>query len=515
MINFESLALFAWRAVACQEGIHDFNHQIKEMLRSYFPVDAILVRQWEAEPPSLTIVAIEGLPTTAAGHAGRVTLTPRQARVFQSWCQANRCQIVASASEIGQLIAPPSEPGRYLVVPLRHFEKPRGVLGLRLPDEAQDEQAWLALGQTLQEPYETALENDRRIHELAALREAAEADRGALLQRLGRSQLDDAIVGEQTGLRGVMERVRLVANSDVPVLVLGETGSGKEIVARALHHRGRHAAGPFIRVNCGAIPPELIDSQLFGHVRGAFTGADRDHLGWFERANGGTLFLDEVGELPLPAQVRLLRVLQDGLVDRVGGSQSIHVEVRVVAATHRDLATMVQQGKFREDLWYRLAVFPILIPPLRERRDDIPDLVAHFARRASKRFGLPVPAATEHDLRLLRAYSWPGNIRELAAVIDRAAILGAGRKLDVENALGWNVEPKETESSMPPASSSAGTAFPSLDDAIRHHIEAALARTQGRVEGPRGAAKLLQINPHTLRSRMRKMGITTHRFKVQ
>ena len=217
------------------------------------------------------------------------------------------------------------------------------------------------------------------MREIGALREAAEADKRSLLTKLGRRALGDTVVGADAGLRAVMERVELVARSDVPVLILGETGTGKELVARLIHNRSPRSAGPFIRVNCGAIPSELIDSQLFGHERGAFTGAVETRLGWFERADGGTLLLDELGELPLAAQVRLLRILQDGWLERVGGHSQIKVDVRMVAATHRDLAAMAAEGRFREDLWYRIAVFPIALPPLRDRREDIAALAAHFA----------------------------------------------------------------------------------------------------------------------------------------
>src|SRR5690606_14573230 len=215
--------------------------------------------------------------------------------------------------------------------------------------------------------FSVALENHRRLHELQALRDAAEADRRSLLARLGRQEISETVIGGEGGLKHVMERVALVKGSDVPVLILGETGTGKEVVSRAIHTGSKRAGGPFIRVNCGAIPSELIDSQLFGHEKGSFTGASDTRQGWFERADGGTLFLDEIGELPLQAQVRLLRVLQDGFIERVGGSQPIRVDVRIVAATHRDLAAMVKDGTFREDLWYRINVFPILLPRLAER----------------------------------------------------------------------------------------------------------------------------------------------------
>jgi transcriptional regulator with GAF, ATPase, and Fis domain len=344
------------------------------------------------------------------------------------------------------------------------------------------------------------------LREISARGEAAEADRRSLLSRLGRQQLGDTIVGEESGLRSVMKRVELVSRSDVPVLILGETGTGKELISRAIHGRSRRSSGPFLRVNCGAIPAELIDSQLFGHERGSFTGATERRKGWFERADGGTLFLDEIGELPLAAQVRLLRILQDGWMERVGGNQPIHVDVRIVAATHQDLPSMVTQGRFREDLYYRIAVFPILLPPLRDRIEDIPDLARHFAQRAAIRFGLPPLMPEEKDIRLLQSYPWPGNIRELGTVMDRAAILGDGHRLEIAKALG--VIPGK-EASFIPASAGASLPAPrgdseSLDIAMRRHIERALQISHGRIEGPRGAARLLDINPNTLRARMRK-----------
>jgi transcriptional regulator with GAF, ATPase, and Fis domain len=318
-----------------------------------------------------------------------------------------------------------------------------------------------------------------------------------------------------------------VAQSDVPVLILGETGTGKEVVSRAIHSRSTRAAAPFIRVNCGAIPTELIDSQLFGHEKGAFTGAHDTRQGWFERADSGTLFLDEIGELPLPAQVRLLRVLQDGFIERVGGHQPIHVDVRLVAATHRDLAAMVKAGSFREDLWYRINVFPILLPRLRERVEDIPALACHLAQRAATRFGLPAVEPTAAELHLLMRYPWPGNIRELGAVIDRAAILGNGERLEVVKALGIQSSPNvapppqsgptlyEVIPDAPPVLVQNSDVPPvlTLSAAMKEHIQRALVATHGRIEGRKGAAALLGINPHTLRARMRKLGVDWSKFR--
>ncbi len=241
--------------------------------------------------------------------------------------------------------------------------------------------------QSLLEPFAVALENDHRLRELVALRESLEADKRSLLSRLDRHDISDSIVGAETGLKPVMEQIELVAHSDTPVLILGETGAGKEVVARAIHQRSRRTSGPFLRVNCGAIAPDLVDSELFGHERGSFTGAVGTRQGWFERADGGTLFLDECGELTPAAQVRLLRILQDGTFERVGGERALHVDVRIVAATHRDLAAMTEDGRFRQDLWYRLAVFPIRLPPLRDRPADISALAAHFALRRPSGWG--------------------------------------------------------------------------------------------------------------------------------
>ncbi|MFT3697400.1 MAG: sigma-54 dependent transcriptional regulator [Kofleriaceae bacterium] len=306
------------------------------------------------------------------------------------------------------------------------------------------------------------------------------------------------------GLRHVIDDVDRVAPTGAPVLLLGETGSGKEVVARAIHRRSSRATGPILRVNCGAIAPELVDSELFGHEKGSFTGALAQRSGWFERANNGTLFLDEIGELPLAAQVRLLRVLQDGTFERVGGTEELHTDIRLIAATHRDLAAMVRAGTFREDLYYRIHVFAIHLPPLRERRADIPALATHFTRLAGERLGTPSLDVTDADLASLQAYDWPGNVRELVAVIDRAAILGGGVRLEIQRALGV---------AGPTSPADQVDDFPTLDAAMRAHIERALTKSRGRIEGAAGAAKLLGIHANTLRSRMEKLGVEWARFR--
>jgi hydrogenase-4 transcriptional activator len=412
-------------------------------------------------------------------------------------------------------VTPSGVDGDLIAGPLTDANGPSGILLLATQPPHKFAEADRCLIATLLEPFSVALENDRRLREIDSLREAAEADRTRLLSKLGRQTLGDVIVGEESGLHAVMDRVERVARSDVPVLIFGETGTGKELVARAIHTRSARASGPFMRVNCGAIPPELIDSQLFGHERGSFTGATDTHRGWFERADRGTLFLDEIGELPLAAQVRLLRVLQDGTFERVGSQHPMTVDVRIIAATHRDLSVMVREGRFREDLWYRLAVFPISLPPLRERPEDIPALARHFAQRAATRFGLPPRMPTAEDIGVLVSYSWPGNVRELGTVMDRAAILGDGHCLEVGKALGVPTAPASVApAARPQPPAPPGEEVVSLDEAMRRHIETALAVAHGRIEGPGGAAAMLKINPHTLRARMRKLGIEWSKFRV-
>ena len=326
------------------------------------------------------------------------------------------------------------------------------------------------------------------------------------------SSEEERLIGGDTGLAAVMARAQVVARSGAPVLLFGETGTGKEIIARAIHEDSAFRAGPFRRVNCGAIAPELIDSELFGHEQGAFTGAVARRKGWFEQANGGTLFLDEVGELPLPAQVRLLRVVQESEVVRVGGGRPGRGNGRIVAAPPRAQPAKVEAQTVREDLYYRLAVFPIVIPPLRDRPADIRAFAEYFAERAANRFGLrPVPISDE-DVRVLSEYRWPGNVREIAAVMDRAVLIGQGRSLSVTAALGLSARPAHPQMQTSEPASPRG--IEPLDEVIRRHIEAALRETHGRVEGRFGAARLLRINPHTLRARMRKLKINWQSFRA-
>jgi hydrogenase-4 transcriptional activator len=498
---FNELLLDIWREVGRHHEINECTKVVTGMLVKHLPLDGLVVRHIDAERVCVETIAVTGTQLPE----GRTDCTRADMKELLDWCGAGRARRRSPATACAGL------KGNVIVGPLGLRDSIPGLLLLTARTGTRFAPEHLALANALLDPFSAALENENRLHELAMFREAAEAEKEALLHRLGRRDLDDTIIGAESGLRSVIERVNLVAKSDLPVLILGETGTGKELVARAIHRRSPRANGPIIRVNCGAIPSELIDSQLFGHAPGAFTGAVATHKGWFERADGGTLFLDEMGELPLAAQVRLLRILQDGWLERIGGRHPIHVDVRIVASTHRDLAAMVSEGRFREDLWYRIAVFPILLPPLRERQEDIPLLARHFAERAALRFGLPVVLPSSADLTLLRSYPWPGNVRELATVMDRAALVGNGGHLDVATALGV-IPPKESQTVIASEASSA-FGFPTLNEAMYRHIEAALRSTHGRIEGPQGAAVLLDINPHTLRARMRKLGLKWPSFR--
>jgi transcriptional regulator with GAF, ATPase, and Fis domain len=309
------------------------------------------------------------------------------------------------------------------------------------------------------------------------------------------------IVGESPVLRAVLRKVRQVAPVETTVLLTGETGTGKELIARAIHEGSPRKDHPLIKVNCGAIPQGIVESELFGHEKGAFTGALQKRIGRFELADKGTLFMDEVGELPLDTQVKLLRVLQEQEFERVGSTKAIKVDVRLIAATNRDLAREVKEGRYRPDLFYRLNVFPIRIPPLRERPEDIPGLVRHFLAHFQRKLGKPLKTLTPSSLEQLRRYSWPGNIRELQNVLERACVLARGPEVELAAPL--------RPTSPAGGASSVAAPIPTLAEHERSQIRRALAAAKGRLHGPQGAAVLLGINPSTLRSRMQKLGLST------
>jgi PAS domain S-box-containing protein len=304
------------------------------------------------------------------------------------------------------------------------------------------------------------------------------------------------IISRSDALKKVLRKVEQVASTDATVLILGETGTGKELFARAIHNLSLRKDRPLVKVNCAALPPGLIESELFGHEKGAFTGALSRKIGRFELADGGTILLDEVGDLPLDLQAKLLRVLQEGELERVGGSHTLNVDVRVIAATNRDLKKAITAGNFREDLYYRLNVFPIALPPLRERTGDIPLLVQHFAKKYAQKVGKVIEKIPQKVMDALHAYPWPGNVRELENIIERAVILSPGSTFKVEELLEMlQVTEVQPRSSL------------TLEEVERNHILRVVAETGWKIEGKQGAAARLDVNPSTLRSRMEKLGI--------
>ncbi len=384
-----------------------------------------------------------------------------------------------------------------------------GVLAVFRREEADDDCfAWL---RTMASAAAVAIANCRAFEENESLRQRLELERDYLMEEVEATGSFGDILGRSPALERVLHQVELVAQTGANVLVLGESGTGKELIARAIHQRSPRAHKPLVKVNCGSIPRDLFESEFFGHVRGSFTGAIRDRVGRFQLADGGTLFLDEVGEIPLELQVKLLRVLQEGEFERVGDESTRRVSVRVIAATNRNLLEEVKAGRFRLDLYYRLGVFPLELPPLRDRREDIPELIGHFVRLSCVRFHLPEPVVPRRELDRAQRYDWPGNVRELQNVVERAVIVSHGRKLSLELPDGITATAGGRQGARV-ASIAEGTeqsVIPEQEwrEREKANILAALRQTGFRISGPTGAAELLGINAATLTSRMKAMGI--------
>jgi len=383
---------------------------------------------------------------------------------------------------------------------LRSEDKMVGTLGLHSDGEPKFVESNLELIELLKGPMKIAMSNSLKHREVLKLKDMLADDNRYLRGELRRLSGEE-IIGANFGLKDVMQKAGHVASLDSPVLLLGETGAGKDVIANAIHYSSNRKNGPFVSVNCGAIPETLIDSELFGHEKGAFTGALGRKRGRFERADKGTILLDEIGELPPQAQVRLLRVLQSKEIERVGGDKTIQLDLRIIAATNRDLEQMVRNGEFREDLWFRLNVFPIMVPPLRERKQDIPALLQHFISLKVRELKLPqIPEPSPGSIGILMSYDWPGNVRELSNIVERAVILNPAGPLDFGSLIpGRGKESHEQLLHSAPVDN--------LDSLISNHIKSVVARTSGKIHGPGGAAEILGVNPSSLRNKMKKYGI--------
>ncbi|NVN93092.1 MAG: sigma 54-interacting transcriptional regulator [Desulfuromonadales bacterium] len=479
-----------------------------EYLRQYIPLDVLSLTICDTNLASLRRIA------QIAADKEEITdeIIPLPEALWtkvQSWNIRIPTIMSSDQDEVIRGLAPhiKLKANSVILIPLWVEKDFLGGLILRSRDVGSYDSSHVELLATVAEPFAIALANALAHEKLLKYRDILLDDNRFLNKELV-TLAGDEIVGGNSGLRNVMEMVQQVAPLNNSVLLLGETGTGKEVIANAIHFGSPRKDGPFIKVNCGAIPESLIDSELFGHEKGAFTGAVTEKRGRFERAEGGTIFLDEIGELPPQAQVRLLRILQNREIERVGGIMPIPVDIRVIAATHRNLESMVSDNRFREDLWFRLNVFPIIIPPLRQRKEDIPALTRHFVGLKSMELGIFIPPAIAPGaLQRLMNYAWPGNVRELENMVERELIRHRGGQL-----LFNSVLPSESSSETLNSQEESNVHVSlKLDELTTLHIGKVLKMTNGKIHGPGGAAELLGLGPTTLRARMDKLGITYRR----
>jgi formate hydrogenlyase transcriptional activator len=497
-------------------------HSISEALHPVFPFDRCAITLYQPERDSFCFLAVEGELHSDYFQTG---LEFSRDETCGSWVFEHLRPLVRRDLEKEQqyfnerrLVAEGIQ--SMCVVPLALQGKCIGLLSLvrREKDQYSDEDAGFL--QEVANQVTLAIQNMQSYREIDNLKARVEKENVYLREELHTEHNFEEIVGNSPALLKVLRTVDQVAPTDSTVLIYGETGTGKELVARAIHSRSARNGRALVNVNCSAISAGLVESELFGHMKGAFTGALERRVGRFELAHGGTIFLDEIGELSLETQVKLLRVLQEHEFEPVGSSRSLHVDVRVIAATNRNLSEAVQAGRFRSDLFYRLNVFPIELPPLRERRSDIPQLVAFCISRFSKRLGKKIDGVSGESMENLVNYPWPGNIRELQNVIERAVVLSAEPTLRLDRdlmpvpAYTKGMEAQDTDApERRQADLESRELLLTLDEVDRNHILAALQHTDGVVDGPKGAAKILKLHPNTLRHRMNKLGIKGSRHR--
>ena len=475
-----------------------------QFVRKHIPVDAMYLNIYEPSISSIRYIAM------ADADGGRrieksIKLPADLIQAIESGQRLKDYLIINSPEDdpLGRIITSEFDLRNHSFIALRLFIEVQrlGVIDLFAKGKNRFTEKDAHLISQLREPFAIAMANALKHQELIDIKEKLVADNRYLHSELI-SQSGDKVVGAEAGLKEVMDKVSQIAHLKNTILLLGETGTGKEVVANAIHRQSPRKKEPFIKVNCGAIPENLIDSELFGHEKGAFTGAVNTKRGRFERAHKGTIFLDEIGELPPWAQIRLLRVLQTQEIERVGGSPPIKLDIRVIAATHRDMQQMVNDGLFREDLWFRINMFPILIPTLSQRISDIPLLINYFLEKKSKELGIyPVPEIAPEELQSVMQQTWPGNVRELENAVERSMILHR------QGPLYFNRTQEPSPVVKHDFSLKMEAQITPLDDVVRNHIIQTLKKVRGKINGTDGAAALLGVHPNTLRNRMLKLGI--------
>ncbi|MGA9509075.1 MAG: sigma 54-interacting transcriptional regulator [Candidatus Sulfotelmatobacter sp.] len=497
-------------------------HSISEALHPVFPFDRCAITLYQPERDSFRFLAVEGELHSDYFQTG---LEFSRDETCGSWVFEHLRPLVRRDLEKEQEYANErrlaAEGIRAMcVVPLALQGECIGLLSLVSQQKNQYSDEDAVFLKEVANQVALAIQNMQSYQEIDSLKARLEKENVYLREELHTEHNFEEIVGNSPALLKVLHTVDQVAPTDSTVLIYGETGTGKELVARAIHSRSTRNGRALVNVNCSAISAGLVESELFGHTKGAFTGALERRIGRFELAHGGTIFLDEIGELSLETQVKLLRVLQEQEFEPVGSSRSLRVDVRVIAATNRNLSEAVQAGRFRSDLFYRLNVFPVELPPLRERRSDIPQLVAFCIARFSKRLGKKIDGVSRESMENLVNYPWPGNIRELQNVIERAVVLSVDPTLRLDRDLmpvaastkGMKISDTEG-SERRPADLESPKLIPTLDEVDRSHILAALQHTGGVVDGPKGAARILNLHPNTLRHRMDKLGIKGSRHR--
>jgi formate hydrogenlyase transcriptional activator len=498
-LNFETL-LEVTNALNSQRDIESLWRVIADQIRKVIPWDRAGITLYEPSIDAFRFYAvITNMATPALAHD---SVIPREGSAV-GWVYDHRCLHVRGDLQKAQVFLEDryyvqEGLGRMINLPLLVREHCLGTLNIGSVQPGEPDPDDCKFLQQVATQIAYAIDHVLAYQQIKQLSERLRRENEYLAEEVKASRNLRLVAGTSSSFTKVIDLVKAVAPTDTTVLLLGETGTGKEVLAQALHDLSGRSHKPFIRVNCAALPSGLIESELFGHERGAFTGAQLRRAGRFELAHTGTLFLDEIGEMPMETQAKLLRVLQDGMVDRIGGTQPVSVDVRLIAATNADLSTAIRQGTFRADLYYRLHIFPISVPPLRERREDIHLLAQHFLAQIGAKLKRPHLTFDPQSLARLLTYNWPGNVRELQNVIERAVILSGSSLVTVDEMLLPTVKVAPHQPAEQPVN---------LSDLERQHIIDVLDRTKWRIYGDQGAAQLLGLNPETLRSRLRKLGI--------